>query len=74
MFDVILSKAIHDVLISLATDKRYQFDPQPLFRAAQLNPVAKAKLKRNISTFLNGAKYKNLMKMLEKEFMLALMK
>jgi hypothetical protein len=73
MFDVILSKAVRDMLMSLSNDKKYQFDPQPLFRAAQLSPVAKAKLRRNIATFINGPKYRNIMKILEKEFMLDLM-
>lgn len=74
MFDIILSNIVHDGLQSLATGRRMQFDPNPLFKSAQMDTQAKARLRRNVTMFMNGSKYKNIMKQLEKEFMLALMK
>lgn len=74
MFDVIVSKAVHDILTSLSTARKYQFDPQPLFRAAAFDTLAKTRFKRNVTTFMNSSKYKSIIKMLEKELMLALMK
>lgn len=58
----------------LTSNRRVVFDPRPLNRTLNLSTQTKNKQTRNMNIFLNSARYKTLMKQLQKEFDIALTK
>lgn len=74
MLGSLLVTQVEHICHSLASGKRVTFDPRPILKALGQTPQLKMKQQRNINMFLNSAKYKNLMKQLQKEFDIALIK
>lgn len=65
---------VEDICQGLASGRRVVFEPRPILKALGQTQQAKMKQQRNINMFLNSAKYKNLMRQLQKEFDIALIK
>jgi hypothetical protein len=74
MLGNLLVAQVETLCESLANGRKSSFDPRPVVKVLELTSQAKMRQQRNIKSFLNSSKYKNLMCQLQKEFDIALTK
>lgn len=74
MLGALLTQQVQEICLSFNNGRRVVFDPRPLLKSLNLSPQAKMQQVRNVKAFLNGPKYKSLMKQLQKELDVALTK
>ena len=67
MIGTIINGCIKDILLSLSNNKRYNFNPDGLYKVADMDIQTKMKFKRNLQMLSNNMKVKNILKQLEKE-------